>query len=59
MTPKEVEGGHGGGEVRISTTKFVESRIMTFAAEHSRLNKEVANIDKFWNEAIEKLKVKS
>lgn len=44
-----------GGEGRTSATKSVESHIMAFAAEYSRLNKEVVNIDKFWNEAIGKL----
>lgn len=48
-----------GGEGRTSATKSVESHIMAFAAEHSRLNKEVVNIDKFWNEAIKKLQVEA
>lgn len=46
-----------GGEGRTSATKSVESHIMAFAAEHSRLNKEVVNIDDFWSKAIKKLQV--
>ncbi|MEG2786253.1 MAG: Gfo/Idh/MocA family oxidoreductase [Romboutsia sp.] len=48
-----------GGEGRTSATKSVESHIMAFAAEHSRLNKEVVNIDDFWSKAIKKLQVKA
>lgn len=42
-----------GGEAKTSATKSVESHVMAFAAEYSRLNKEVVNIEKFWNKAIE------
>lgn len=42
-----------GGEGRTSANKSVESHIMAFAAEHSRLHKEVVEIEKFWNNAIE------
>lgn len=48
-----------GGEGRTSAVKSVESHIMAFAAEYSRLNKEVVNIDKFWQEAINKTKVEA
>ena len=39
--------------------KSVESHVMAFAAEYSRLNKEVVNIEKFWDEAIEKIKAEA
>ena len=48
-----------GGEGRTSAKKSVESHIMAFAAEYSRLNKEVVNIEKFWDEAIEKIKAEA
>lgn len=48
-----------GGEARTSAVKSVESHIMAFAAEYSRLNKQVVNIDKFWQEAIEKTEVEA
>ena len=43
-----------GGEARTSATKSVESHIMAFAAEYSRLNKQVVDISEFWREAIDK-----
>lgn len=48
-----------GGEGRTSAKKSVESHVMAFAAEYSRLNKEVVNIEKFWDEAIEKIKAEA
>ncbi|MGL4910889.1 MAG: Gfo/Idh/MocA family protein [Romboutsia sp.] len=44
-----------GGEARTSATKSVESHIMAFAAEHARLNKEVVDVEKYWENAINKI----
>ncbi len=39
-------------EIKTSALTSVESHIMAFAAEHSRLNYEVVNVKKFWDEQI-------
>ena len=48
-----------GGEGKTSATKSVESHIMAFAAEHSRLNKEVVDVQAFWKKAINDITVKN
>lgn len=69
IIPKEVEGGHLGGDIgimkdfiksiregvsetRTSALRSIESHIMAFAAEESRLNNSIINIDEFWNSKI-------
>lgn len=39
-------------EVKTSEITSVESHVMAFAAEYSRLNHEVVNIEKLWNNQI-------
>lgn len=36
-------------EVKTSATNSVESHIISFASEYSRLNHKVVNVEKFWN----------
>lgn len=65
IIPKEVEGGHLGGDIgimkdfiksiregvsetRTSALRSIESHIMAFAAEESRLNSSIININEFW-----------
>lgn len=43
------------GDAKTSAIKSVESHVMAFAAERSRLNEEVIHIEKFWKENIENL----
>ncbi|WP_040327771.1 Gfo/Idh/MocA family protein [Clostridium ihumii] len=40
------------GQVKTSALTSVESHIMAFAAEHSRLNSEVVNVKEFWEKNI-------
>lgn len=65
IKPKEVQGGHLGGDTglmkdflkairendfnsRTSALRSIESHIMAFAAEESRVNSRVVNINEFW-----------
>lgn len=64
--PKVVKSGHGGGDFKlmedfvkavssnkkVKTTAItsVESHVMAFAAEYSRLNHRVVDVKKFWND---------
>lgn len=64
--PKVVKSGHGGGDFKlmedfvkavssnkkVKTTAItsVESHVMAFAAEYSRLNHRVVDVEKFWTD---------
>lgn len=43
------------GDAKTSAIKSVESHVMAFAAEHSRLNEEVVHIERFWKDNINNL----
>ena len=44
-------------EVKTNAITSVQSHVMAFAAEYSRLNHEVVNIEKFWNSQIKQLQI--
>lgn len=69
IKPKEVEGGHLGGDTglmkdflkairendfnsRTSALKSIESHVMAFAAEESRISSRVVDVNDFWSSNI-------